>query len=152
MHPVCELDQNHADIFDHGKHHLAETLGLGFGATGEVHLIEFGNAVHERGDLTAKLRFQIGNRRFRVFDDIVQDRRGNGLRVHAHVSEDLRDGDRMRNVGLARHSGLSVVGQRAEFVCLKHGFDLLIRHVRFKRFGQAPHVAAASSRQPGQFG
>ena len=56
---IGELHQNDADVLDHGQHHFAKALGLGFCAAGELNLIELADAVDECRNLAAKLLFDV---------------------------------------------------------------------------------------------
>ena len=71
---VGELDQDDAQVAHHRQQHLAEILRLRFLAVLEVDLVELGDAVDDLGDIVAEARGDVGLRRRRVFDDVVQDR------------------------------------------------------------------------------
>jgi hypothetical protein len=61
VQPVRQLDDQHAQIFDAGKHHLAQRLRLLVAdrlvglAPLFLDLLEFGDAVHQLGDGGAKV-------------------------------------------------------------------------------------------------
>ena len=59
VEPVGQLDQDHADVGDHGEQHLAHVLGLAVFAIGELDFVDFGDALDDVGDLVAEagLRF-----------------------------------------------------------------------------------------------
>ena len=65
----------------------------------------------------------LGDRR--VFDDVVQDRRDDGVGIQVQVGEDLRGGERMRDVGLAREALLALVRLGAELGGRADALDLL---------------------------
>ena len=51
---VGELDDDDADVGDHGEQHLADVLGLMVFAIGELDLVEFGDAFDDVCDLFAE--------------------------------------------------------------------------------------------------
>jgi hypothetical protein len=51
---VGEFDEHYADVVDHGEHHLAQVLGLGLLAGGEVDFADFGDALDDVGHLFAE--------------------------------------------------------------------------------------------------
>ena len=55
MQTIRQLDENYADVLDHREHHLAKTFCLGFGATAELDLVEFADAVNDQRDLLPEL-------------------------------------------------------------------------------------------------
>jgi hypothetical protein len=122
------------------QHHLSEAFRLRLGAAVELHLVEFADAVYERGDLTAEFFFQPGNRCAGIFDDVVQDRGSDRLRVHVHVCERLRDGNGMRYIRLASAAGLALVCRGTEFVGFYDKFYLPARQVGLQRIDQAPQT------------
>ena len=83
------------------------------GGVAEIDLVELGDAVDEVGDLVAELVGQLLERVAGVFDGVVQQRRDQRGRVHAQFGEDVRDGERMRDVrvaGLAELAGVPLLG------------------------------------------
>jgi hypothetical protein len=127
-HVVCavrELHQDHADVAHHGEQHLAEALGLRLLATLELDLVELGDGIDQLGDVLAELLGDLFLGGRRVLDDVVQDRRDDGLGVHVQVGEHIGRGDGMRDVGLAREALLAAMRGGAEFICLLHPFHLV---------------------------
>ena len=122
---IGELDQDHAQIAHHRQQHLAKALGLRFLAILELDLIEFGDAIDNLGDIIAKTRRDLGFRRRRVFDDIVQNRRDDGVGVEVQVSEDVGRRHRMRDVGFAAEAFLSLMCRGAKFCRGANALDLL---------------------------
>ncbi len=51
---VGELDDDDADVGDHGQQHLADVFGLVVFAVGELDLVELGDAFDDVGDLLAE--------------------------------------------------------------------------------------------------
>src|SRR6202043_3548203 len=81
---VGEFDEHHADVIDHGQHHLAQVFGLGFFAGGEVNLADLGNAFDDVCDLLAEFLANVDDGDGGVFDGVVQKSGGDGDRVHFH--------------------------------------------------------------------
>ena len=52
---VRQLDDDHANVVDHGQQHLADALGLPFLARGEIDLAQFGDAIHAARHFLAEL-------------------------------------------------------------------------------------------------
>src|SRR5262249_15361431 len=64
-----------------------------------------------------------------VLDDVVQDRRNDGLCIDVQIREDVGGGDRVRDVGLTRKALLALVSRRPEFISLLDALHLLGRQV-----------------------
>ena len=71
MQSVSQLDQDDSYVLGHGQEHLAEVLGLGFGAALELDLGQLADAVHQSGDLLAELAAQLLLVHVSIFDDVV---------------------------------------------------------------------------------
>ncbi len=142
---VRELDHDHADVADHRQQHLAEALGLRLGAAAELDLVELADAVDEfrhvateaRGDLVLGVR--------RVLHDVVEDRGHHRLRVELEVGEQVGDGDRVRDVRLARTAPLAVMGLEREVVRFLDQFDLVGRQVGLQLRNELVDADGASS-------
>src|SRR5450756_495884 len=106
---VAELDEDDADVGRHRDDHLAVVLGLLLLLGGEVHLGELGDPVDQHGDLFAELVLDPGGRRARVFDDVVQQRRGHGDRVELELGGVEGGADGVVDVGLAALAALPAV-------------------------------------------
>ena len=145
MQAVGELEQDHPDVLHHREHHLAEALDLHFAAAVEVQLLEFADAIDQRGDLGAELLgdFILGCRR--VFDDIVQKCGSDARVVQMEVGKDAGHSERMRDVGIAGLSLLSFMAAGAEGVCFGNQLELLACQVG--RLGQQPGQPAGATRQ-----
>jgi hypothetical protein len=96
-------------IARHREQHLAEALGLQVLARVELDLVELGNAVDHLCHRPAERRLDLvlGDRG--VLHHVVQQRRGEPLRVDPPLRQDARDGERMRDVRLARLAELAAV-------------------------------------------
>ena len=101
MRAVRQLDHDDADVAHHREQHLAETFGLSLGPAAKLDMVELGDAVDQFGDVGAEaLRdLVLGGRG--VLDDVVQNRCNDRRRIEVQIREDVRDRDRMRDVGLA---------------------------------------------------
>ena len=88
---VGELDQHHADVVDHGQHHLAQVFGLLLFAGGEIDLADLGDAFDDVRHLLAEFFADIDDGDGGVFDGIVQEAGGDGDRIHLHFGQDQRD-------------------------------------------------------------
>ena len=134
VHPVGELDHDHADVAHHREQHLAEALRLRLGAVFELDLVEFADAIDEIGDHLTEHGDDLGLGRGRVLDDVVQDRGDQRIGIEVQVGEDVGDRNGVRDIRLAREPLLALVALGAEFVRLAHPLDLRGRQVRFKFF------------------
>jgi len=143
MQAVCELNENDADVFDHREHHLAKTLGLGFGTTAKLNLVKLAHAVNEPCDFGSEFFFYLCKRCIRVLDDVVQDCCRDRLRVEVHVGEFLGDSYRMRDIGFAGLALLALMGSGAEVVGVHNRLNLIFGKVGFERFNEAPHAMVA---------
>ena len=103
---VGELDQDDPDVRGHRDHHLAVVLGLRLVARLERDAGELGDAVDEAGDLVAERLADLLERRRRVLDRVVQQRRAQRLGVEPHAGADLRHADRVDDEVLARLAAL----------------------------------------------
>ena len=72
---VGQLDQDHPDVGGHRDHHLAVVLGLLLVAALEGDAGELRDAVDELGDVVAEALAHVVERRGRVLDRVVQQRR-----------------------------------------------------------------------------
>ena len=110
VQPVGELDEDDADVLGHRQEHLADVLGLlllvGMGAE----LRQLRDAVDEVGDLGPEALLDVADRVLGVLGDIVEQRRGDRDGIEAELREDLRRGDGVGDVRLARGALLLAVG------------------------------------------
>ena len=101
--------EHHADVVDHGEHHLAQVFGLLFLAGGEVDLADLGDALDDVGDLLAEFLADVDDGDRGVFDRVVQQAGRDGDRVHFHFGENQRNFQGMNQVRLAGGAGLAFV-------------------------------------------
>ena len=90
---VGQLDEDDPDVLGHRDHHLAVVLSLAVVAALEGDAGELRHAVDELRDLLAELVPDLVERRARVLDGVVQERRAERGRVEAHARADLCDAD-----------------------------------------------------------
>ena len=141
---VGELDEDDADVVDHGQHHFAEVLGLRFFPGGEIDFADLGDAFDDVRDLFAELLADFNGGDRGVFDGVVEQAGGDGNGIHFHVGEHVADLERMHQVGLARGAGLSGVVLLGEFVGLLDQVEVVVGTV----LAQLPHqLAEAGHRQ-----
>ena len=79
---IGQFDENDPDVLGHGHNHLAEALCLTFLTASELQLAELGHPLHQDGHIVAKQLCDLLGRDASIFDRIVQQRTGNGHRVH----------------------------------------------------------------------
>ncbi len=145
VHAVGELHQDDAQVAHHRQQHLAERLRLRLLAALELDPVELGDAVDQLGHVRAEPRRQLILGRRGVFDDVVQDRRHDGVGVQAQIREDGRGRHRVRDERFAREAFLPAVRRGAELGCLADARDLLGRQVSADRRQQFLQSRSASS-------
>ena len=111
---VGELDDDDADVGDHGEEHLAYVLGLLVFAIGELDVVEFGDAFDDVGDLFAEAFFDLVGGDVGVFDGVVEQAGGDGGGVHLELGENEGDFERMDDVGFTGGALLAFVLLQAE--------------------------------------
>jgi hypothetical protein len=77
-------------------------------------------AVDQLGHRLAELPADFGLRDGGVLHHVVQQRGSQCLRIEVQLGQDVRDRERMRNIGIARRAELAVMRCFAELV---RGFD-----------------------------
>ena len=107
---VGELDDDDADILCHGEQHFADIFRLLLLTGGKRQLVELGHAVHQTGDLGAERLADIRQLHRRILHHIMEQRRHNGVGIHAHFHQNQRDAERVADIFLTRGAALSVVG------------------------------------------
>ena len=89
---VGDFNQNNPQVFGHCHRHLLKVFGLRLGAARESHLVELAHAVDEIGYAGAKLRLNGSFSDAGVFDNIVEHRGHQALRVHVHFAQNAGNG------------------------------------------------------------
>jgi hypothetical protein len=106
---IGKLNEDHADIVDHGKKHLADVFRLARLGSHDVETTDLSDTLDEAGDFVAKALLETGEGKFSVFDDVVEQRSGESGGVEAHVSEDVSDFEKVGDVGVAGTAELVAV-------------------------------------------
>ena len=117
--PVGQFDQNHPDVFRHRQKHLAIVFHLLFFFGLILNPAQFGHAVDQSRNLPAKIFFNLLQRHGRVFDDIMQHCRRNGVGVDLQLRQDSGHTQGMMNIILAGNPMLALMRARS------HGKRLL---------------------------
>ena len=118
VQPVGQLDHDHADVVDHGQHHLADALGLGLFAGGELDLADLGDALDDVRDLLAEFVADVVDRDRSVFDGVVQQAGGDCRGVQLHVGQHRGNFKGMNEIRLAGGAGLALMMAEGEVVGL----------------------------------
>ena len=116
VEPVGELHQDDADVVHHRQQHLAEVLRLPLLARRERNRAELGDPFDDVGDVGAEQLLDPLDRRLGVLDDVVEEAGGDRHDVELHVGEQVRDLERMHQVGLPGMAHLSLVLEGREDV------------------------------------
>ena len=141
---VGELDEDDADVVDHGQHHFTEVLGLRFLPGRKIDLADFRDALDDVGNLFAKLLADFNRGHRRVFDRVVEQAGGDGYGIHFHVGEDVAHFERVHEVGFAGGAGLPSVVLLREFVGFLDQVEVVVGTV----LAQLPHqLAEAGNRK-----
>ncbi len=90
----------------------------------ELDLVQLADAVDQLGDHLSENGGDLRLGRGRIFDDIVQNGRHQGVGIQAQIRQNVRHRHRVRDVGLARDPLLSLVLFSAEIVGFAHALDL----------------------------
>ena len=133
---VGQLDEDHTQIFGHGHEQLAEILGLfGFGA-GKLEIGQLGHPINQHRHLVTKANSYFGIGGFGVFDGVVQKRGDDRRIVKLLFSQNRGNSDRMREIGFARvtkltlmHLAAIVIGRADERLI---GLGVVVAHQRNK--------------------
>ncbi len=113
---IGKLDQEDADVVGDREQELAQILGLLGFARNQFQPLQLGEAFHQRADLVSENLVDFRPRRLGILDGIVQQGGNDGGVVELEVGQDRGNLERMREIGVARRTGLRAV-------CL-HGVDI----------------------------
>ena len=109
MQAVGKLDEHHADVVDHGQHHLAQIFGLLLFARGEIDFADLGDAFDDVRHLLAEFFADVDDGDRGVFDRVVQQAGGDGNRVHLHFRQDESNFQGMNQIRFARGARLTLM-------------------------------------------
>ncbi len=129
MQTIGQLDQQYAQITDHGQDHLAKTLGCGFLAGTELDLIQLGDTIHQKGDGGVEFVVQLRMADRGIFNGVVQDGGANTFMVQPQLGQQQRYRDRMLYVGFATFAELTFMGGCADSNGLVDQLDLFCREI-----------------------
>ncbi|CAI8157699.1 MAG: Uncharacterised protein [Prochlorococcus marinus str. MIT 9215] len=87
MQPVGQFHQNNANIAGHRQKHLAEILGLGLSASGEMNPTQFRYPFDQLTDLRTEILFQLIGRDIGVLHNIVKKTCGDHTGAGANVPQ-----------------------------------------------------------------
>ena len=122
---VGHLDEDHADVGDHGEQHLADVLGLVVFAVGELDLSSLVTPSTMWATCSPNCLFDLFGGDGGVFDGVVQQAGGDGGRVHLHLGQNEGHFEGMHGVGLARGALLTFVLLEAKFPGLLNDGDVV---------------------------
>ena len=145
MQAVGELDQHDANVVRHRDDHLAEILGLLFLAALKRDLRDLRHAVHELRDLWTKVCLHLGQRRMRIFDDVVQKAGDDRRHVELELRDNHRDVERMSDVRLARFALLIDMHPRRVIVGAPDKADVGLRIVGLHPPDQAGELVGSAA-------
>ena len=118
-----------------GRHgHLLEVLGLGL-LVGLEDGGELADAVDDLGDFLAEDALELTLRGARVLEHVVQQGGRHGAMVHAHLGQDLGDGEGVGDVLVPGAAHLAFVGGACELVGALDAPNLRLRQVACERVG-----------------
>jgi hypothetical protein len=123
---VRQFDEHHADVVDHGEHHLAQVFSLLLFASSEVDFADLGDAFDDVGDLLAELFADVNDRDGGVFHRVVKQSGRDGDRVHLHFGKDERHFERMNKVGFTGGAGLAFVVLQRVVVSLLDDSEIVL--------------------------
>ena len=98
---IGQLDHHHPDVLRRGEDHLAEGLGLRLVPAHVLVAADLGHPVDQLGDLLAELVLQGLAGGEGVLEDVVEQADGGADVIELEVGEQVGDGDRVAQVGLA---------------------------------------------------
>jgi hypothetical protein len=153
VQPVGQLDDQDPDVARHGDDHLAH--GLGGGGLAVLDLVQLGHPVDQRRYILAELAAQFRQRVGGVLDRVVQQRRADGLVVHAQLGEDRGHRERVGDVGVAAQPLLAGVPAGGHLIGALDEPDVCLGMRRPHRLGEgfkhrvhSPAARRAEARQP----
>ncbi len=114
VQPISEFHQHNADVAGHGEKHPPQIFRLGFGVVGEMNAPELGHAFHQRPNLGAEVLLQLPGRHLRVLHHVVKKAGGDHRRAGPDVAQQIRHGDGVDDVRLARGPKLPFVELKGE--------------------------------------
>ncbi len=114
---VSQLDEDDANIGDHGQKHFADVFRLAVFAVGELDLIDLGDTFDDVGHLVAEIGLDLLAGGRGVFNGVVQQAGSDGGSVEFHLGQHFRHFERVDDVRLTGRAHLAFVMLDAEFPC-----------------------------------
>ena len=119
MESVTDLDEDHADVITHREQQLLEVLSLRRGMVAKDTAADLGKSINDLCDLLPKDILDVLSGIVRVLHDIMEQSGADARRAQSHLlAGNLRHGDRMHDIGLARqpsHAFMSLAGEVKRF-------------------------------------
>ena len=122
---VSQFDDDDADVIGHRQQHLAIILCLPFFGGEEVNFAEFGDTIDAPGDFIAEVFLDVRDRYGGVFHNVMQQSGFNADDIHTHADQNAGDGERVDEVGFARHAELACVELSGEFPRFADGGEVV---------------------------
>ena len=101
MQAVGELDERHANVFNHGQEQLTEVFRLSGPLREKVERHVLGQSVDKKADIAAEKLVDFLARQIGVLDRVVQHRGDDRRVVELHVGQDGGDFERVGKIGIA---------------------------------------------------
>ena len=115
---VGQFDDYDANVVHHRQQHFPDAFGLALLTGIELHLAQFGDAVHAVRDFVAELLPDVFQGADGILDHVMQQARFEAYEVHVHFRERQGDVQRMDDVRLARIAVLALMASHGEPVSL----------------------------------
>ena len=109
MQAVGQFHQDHADIMAHRHDHLAEVLRLFFFRGVKLHHRDLADTINEFGNAFTESLFQVLLVGTGILDHVMQQGCLQGLVVHVHLAEDVRNFQRVMYIGFTAQALLALV-------------------------------------------
>ncbi len=102
METIRELDEDNADVVDHGEKHLADVFRLPLLGRRKVYGADFRDTFDDVSDLVTEELPDALDRGERVLDDVMQKTRSDGNRVELHVGEEIGHREGVDQIGVLK--------------------------------------------------
>src|SRR3989344_9174533 len=109
MKTVRKFDEDDADILGKGQQHFTQIFSVTLGSL-ITHLIKFGDALNQKGDVVSKRLADVFWRDTRVLAYVVQKRARDSFSVKAHINQAAGSRCGVNNIWLPGFPFLSPVG------------------------------------------
>src|SRR5258708_4418652 len=113
---IRKLDDDHANIIDHGQKHFANAFSLARLGSHDVEPADFGDAFHQARDFDTEAFFNSRDRIFGVLDGVVKKRGGQRGSIETHIRKNVGNFQEMGEIRIARTAELIVMALRGNFI------------------------------------